>query len=73
MAAEGADIKRKGLSPWRFAARLFALPGSKILARSFCRWFARHRYHIAKAFLPDKREAKRQGVDGHLSLSLASG
>jgi predicted DCC family thiol-disulfide oxidoreductase YuxK len=51
------EILRR-LKHYRLAARLFRLPGSKILARSFYRWFARHRYHIAKAFLPDKREGK---------------
>ena len=46
------------LKRYRLAARLFRLSGAKILARPFYRWFARHRYHIARAFLPDKREGK---------------
>ena len=46
------------LKRYRLAAGLLRLSGSKILARSFYRWFAKHRYHIAKAFLPDKREDK---------------
>jgi predicted DCC family thiol-disulfide oxidoreductase YuxK len=51
------EILRR-LKRHRLAAWLFRLPGSKILARSFYRWFARHRYYIAKAFLSDKREGK---------------
>ncbi len=46
------------LKRYRFAAGLLGLSGSKILARPFYRWFAKHRYHIARAFLPDKRQGK---------------
>jgi predicted DCC family thiol-disulfide oxidoreductase YuxK len=51
------EILRR-LKRYRLAAGLFKFSGSKILTRSFYRWFARHRYHIARAFLPDKREDK---------------
>jgi predicted DCC family thiol-disulfide oxidoreductase YuxK len=63
LSGEGAlpEILRR-LKRYRLAAWLFRLPGSKVLARSFYRWFASHRYHIARAFLPDKRG--RQGVEG---------
>ena len=47
------EILRR-LRHYRLAAWLLRLPGSKILARVLYRWFARHRYHIARVFLSDK-------------------
>ncbi len=49
-------VKRlKRFSP---AASLFDLPGSDILSRSFYRWFADNRYHIASVLFPDKKKHK---------------
>jgi predicted DCC family thiol-disulfide oxidoreductase YuxK len=49
-------LKRlKGLSP---AAALFSLPGSEVISRSFYRWFADHRYHIAEVLFPEKKKDK---------------
>lgn len=41
------------------AADLFKLPGSGILSRSFYRWFADNRYHIADVFFPEKSGKKK--------------
>lgn len=41
------------------AADLFKLPGSGILSRSFYRWFADNRYHIADLFAPEKSRKKK--------------
>ena len=50
-------VKRlKRFSP---AAALFDLPGSDILSRSFYRWFADNRYHIANVLFPDKKKHDR--------------
>ena len=50
-------VKRlKRFSP---AAALFDLPGSEILSRSFYRWFADNRYHIANVLFPDKKKRDR--------------
>ncbi len=50
-------LKRlKRFSP---AADLFKLPGSEMLSRSFYRWFADNRYHIADAFFPKKNKKKK--------------
>jgi predicted DCC family thiol-disulfide oxidoreductase YuxK len=49
-------LKRlKRFSP---AADLFKLPGSEMLSRSFYRWFADNRYHIADVFFPSKDKKK---------------
>jgi predicted DCC family thiol-disulfide oxidoreductase YuxK len=39
-------------------AGLFKLPGSEILLRSFYRWFADNRYHIANVLFPEKKKRK---------------
>jgi predicted DCC family thiol-disulfide oxidoreductase YuxK len=50
-------LKRlKRFSP---AADLFKLPGSEILSRSFYRWFADNRYHIADVIFPEKEKKKK--------------
>lgn len=50
-------VKRlKRFSP---AAALFDLPGSETLARSFYRWFADNRYHIANVLFPDKKKGDK--------------
>jgi predicted DCC family thiol-disulfide oxidoreductase YuxK len=50
-------VKRlKRFSP---AAAIFDLPGSEILSRSFYRWFADNRYHIANVLFPDKKKHDR--------------
>jgi predicted DCC family thiol-disulfide oxidoreductase YuxK len=46
----------KRLKRYSPAAALFDLPGSEILARSFYRWFADNRYHIANVLFPDKKK-----------------
>jgi len=49
-------LKRlKRFSP---AAALFALPGSEVISRSFYRWFADNRYHIAEVLFPEKKKDK---------------
>jgi len=42
-------------------AALFSLPGSETVSRSFYRWFADNRYHIAGILFPDKK--KKQDVE----------
>lgn len=49
----------KRLKKYSPVAALFDLPGSDILARSFYRWFADNRYHIANVLFPG--EKKRDG------------
>jgi predicted DCC family thiol-disulfide oxidoreductase YuxK len=49
----------KRLERYSPAAALFDLPGSEILARSFYRWFADNRYHIANVLFPDKKKRDR--------------
>ena len=44
------------------AAALFDLPGSEILSRSFYRWFADNRYHIANVLFPDKKKRDRENA-----------
>ena len=49
-------LKRlKRFSP---AAALFTLPGSEVISRSFYRWFADNRYHIAEILFPEKEKNK---------------
>ena len=47
----------KRLKRYSPAAAIFDLPGSGILARSFYRWFADNRYHIANVLFPDKKKS----------------
>jgi len=49
----------KRLKRYSPAAALFNLPGSEILGRSFYRWFADNRYHIANLLFPDKKKRDR--------------
>ena len=49
----------KRLKRYSPAAALFDLPGSEILSRSFYRWFADNRYHIANVLFPDKKKRDR--------------
>ena len=46
----------KRLKRYGPAAALFELPGSGLLSRSFYRWFADNRYHIANILFPDKKK-----------------
>jgi predicted DCC family thiol-disulfide oxidoreductase YuxK len=46
----------KRLKRYGPAAALFNLPGSEILSRSFYRWFAGNRYHIANVLFPGKKK-----------------
>ena len=52
----------KGLKRYSPAAALFELPGSGILARSFYRWFADNRYHIANLLFPDKKKRDKDNT-----------
>ncbi len=52
----------KRLKRYGPAAALFALPGSEIIARSFYRWFADNRYHIANVLFPDKKKRDRDNT-----------
>jgi predicted DCC family thiol-disulfide oxidoreductase YuxK len=45
----------KRLKRYSPVAALFDLPGSEVLSRSFYRWFADNRYHIANVLFPDKK------------------
>lgn len=49
----------KRLKRYSPAAALFNLPGSETLSRSFYRWFADNRYHIANVLFPDKKKGDR--------------
>lgn len=49
----------KRLKRYSPVATLFDLPGSEFLARSFYRWFADNRYHIANILFPDKKKRDR--------------
>lgn len=48
----------KRLNRYSHAAALFRLPGSEIISRTFYRWFADNRYHIANVLFPDKKRKK---------------
>ena len=49
-------LKRlKRFSP---AAAIFDLPGAEAISRSFYRWFADNRYHIADILFPEKKKNK---------------
>ncbi len=37
---------------YQSAAKLFRLPGAEMVSRNFYRWFADHRYDIAKVIFP---------------------
>lgn len=50
----------KRLKRYSPAAALFDLPGSEMLSRSFYRWFADNRYHIADVLLPQKKQHNRE-------------
>ena len=52
----------KRLKRYSPAAALFDLPGAEILARSFYRWFADNRYHIANLLFPDKKNRDRDNT-----------
>ena len=52
----------KRLKRYSPAAALFDLPGSEILSRSFYRWFADNRYHIANILFPDKKKRDRDNT-----------
>ncbi|RPI37090.1 MAG: DUF393 domain-containing protein [Nitrospiraceae bacterium] len=51
----------KRLKRYSPAAALFSLPGSEILSRSFYRWFADNRYHIAEVLFPSRKKKKEEG------------
>ncbi len=48
------------MEKYRAAANLFRLPGAAPFSRAFYRWFADHRYQIARVLLP-KEDAKKKG------------
>jgi predicted DCC family thiol-disulfide oxidoreductase YuxK len=50
------------LKRYSAAAELFSLPGSDTLSRSFYRWFADNRYHIAGILFPDEKKKKRDNI-----------
>ena len=52
----------KRLKRYSPAAALFNLPGAEILARSFYRWFADNRYHLANVLFPDKKKRDRDNT-----------
>ena len=52
----------KRLKRYGPAAALFNLPGSEVLSRSFYRWFADNRYHIADVLFPEKNRSKEEGT-----------
>ena len=52
----------KRLKRYSPVATLFDLPGSEVLARSFYRWFANNRYHIANILFPDKKKSDRDNI-----------
>ena len=52
----------KRLKRYSPAAALFNLPGSDILSRSFYRWFADNRYHIANILFPDKKKRDKDNT-----------
>ncbi len=39
----------------------YQLPGSKTIARAFYRWFAKHRYHIAKVLFRHENDPHHHG------------
>lgn len=50
-------LKRlKRFSP---AAAIFDIPGAEAISRSFYRWFADNRYHIAEVLFPEEKKKKR--------------
>ncbi len=51
----------KRLKRYSPAAAFFSLPGSEAISRSFYRWFADNRYHIAGVLFPGKK--KKQEVE----------
>ena len=51
----------KRLKRYRAAAGLFKLPGSNTIARAFYRWFAKHRYHIAKVLFRHENDPHHHG------------
>jgi len=52
----------KRLKRYGPAAALFNLPGSEVPSRSFYRWFADNRYHIADILFPEKNRSKEGGT-----------
>ena len=46
----------KRLKRYSTAAELFKLPGTEKISRSFYRWFADNRYHIADVLFPSKEK-----------------
>jgi predicted DCC family thiol-disulfide oxidoreductase YuxK len=46
----------KRLKRYSSAAELFKLPGTDMISRTFYRWFADNRYHIAKVLYPEKQK-----------------
>jgi predicted DCC family thiol-disulfide oxidoreductase YuxK len=53
----------KRLRRYSPAAALFSLPGSEILSRSFYRWFADNRYHIAGILFPEKEQKEKENEE----------
>ncbi len=49
------------MQKYQAAENLFRLPGAALFSRAFYRWFADHRYQIAKVLLP-KEVAKKKGA-----------
>jgi predicted DCC family thiol-disulfide oxidoreductase YuxK len=54
------EIVRR-LKRYSAAAPLFSLPGSKLVARLFYRWFAERRYRIANLLFPHKDRLHHHG------------
>jgi len=52
----------KRLKRYSPAAALFEFPGAGLLARSFYRWLADNRYHIAHVLFPDKKKHDRDNT-----------
>jgi predicted DCC family thiol-disulfide oxidoreductase YuxK len=50
----------KRLRKYDSAAELFKLPGSEKIARSFYRWFADRRYHVASILFPNESRKNEQ-------------
>ncbi|MDH4231545.1 MAG: DUF393 domain-containing protein [Nitrospirota bacterium] len=48
----------KRLKRYSPSAAFFSLPGSEAVSRSFYRWFADNRYHIAGVLFPEKKRKK---------------
>ncbi len=50
------------MEKYKAAANLFRLPGAGPFSRAFYRWFADHRYEIARVLLPREAVKKKKGA-----------